>query len=325
MRIPPSVIVMSLVVAVPFGLAIRETVNHDDPKSRAERELQKETEEMEAAQRAEEAEQAKLRAEEQKKQNERIAAVKGLFGQTPGSMGPALAGIELGHPPSADAVDRITALPFVVRLQRDTEDRVTSVRVKLGTGDYDSPDENGDECQRVKDYLTSSWGHDDNYNWHDAEQHQRVTFSNIGCEVHIEQYREPAEWLKLVPMNLVGKTLDQAVALPVLAWPEDRNDNAATWELPGLGRGTEPTKLQAIVIKRHIAVTIATTTIAAEDSEAFVTAATLAFHGKPHHEDGDSMYTWKRSPQIQLELDGSAMTLTIGTLPDSYNSLDEGM
>src|SRR6267154_5723319 len=96
MRIPPSVIVMSIVVAVPFGLAIKDTVNHDDPQSRAEREAKRDAEEMEAQEHRYEAEQAKERAEQNTKRKARRDELRGMFGQTPASMGPTLAGITLG-------------------------------------------------------------------------------------------------------------------------------------------------------------------------------------------------------------------------------------
>lgn len=311
MRIPPSVIVMSLVVAVPFGLAIKDTVNHDDPQSRAERESKRVGEEFEASQREYEAQQAKDHAERAKQQKARRDGIKGLFGQTPASLGPTLAGITLGSM-SPVKLPRFEGDELQIHFESDGSDRIMAVTVALGS-DYD--EDTRDDCTSIKDHLSSLWGHDETFTWHDATQRQRVSIRGSDCVVRIERYFEAPDWLRNIPPNLVGKTAAQALAMPLLDAPEERTDEALTWRLPGLGRGNEPTTLQAVVINKRIVATVATTVLAAEDGEAFIAAATAAFHGKPHHEDGNTTYEWKRTPAITIELDGSAMTMTTGKLP----------
>jgi hypothetical protein len=315
MRIPPSVIVMSIVVAVPFGLAIKDTVKHDDPQSRADRQAKIEAEEMEAHEREYEAEQAKDRAEQAKKHKLRHDEVVGLFGQTPASLGPTLSGITLGSSADPTVLTRFEGSELPIHFERDTSDRILAVTVRLGSDYGEDLDEKSDDCGTIKDHLSSLWGHDENYTWHDATGHQRVSIRGSDCTVRIDQYYEASEWLKTIPTSLVGKTDAQAIALAQLSSPTESNDESVTWRLPGLGRGNQPTTLQAVLVHKRIVATVATTVLAAEDGEAFIAAATAAFHGKPHHEDGETTYTWKRSPQIMIELDGSAMTLTIGTLP----------
>jgi hypothetical protein len=320
MRIPPSVIVMSIVVAVPFGLAIKDTVKHDDPQSRAEREAKREADEFEAEQRVHEAEEAKALAEKTKQQKARHDELAGLFGQTPASLGPTLGGITLGDNPDATVLSRLESSALPIRLERDPSDHIMAVTIALGTN-Y-GEDDSADDCNTVKDHLTSLWGHDENYTWHDAPQRQRVSIHGSDCVVRIELYFEANDWLKHIPMNLVGKTVAQAIAQPMLAAPTDlptdspdSSDQSVSWRLPGLGRGNQPTTLQAVVSGKRIVATVATTVLAAEDGDAFIAAATAALHGKPHHEDGETTYTWKRTPQVTIELDGTAMTMTIGKLP----------
>src|SRR5688572_453781 len=98
MRIPTSVIVMSLLTAAPFGLAIRDTLNKkdviaedDDPfeseyGARSSRERREALEEYER--------EAVREAEERaRKKAQQVEQLNDLFGEKPASMGSLLEGI----------------------------------------------------------------------------------------------------------------------------------------------------------------------------------------------------------------------------------------
>src|SRR5215203_3160200 len=100
MRIPPSVIVMSVVTAVPFGLGVRDTLKHKDVTAdeydgldfgakRSERERVRELEEYEAEARREQ-------LEREAKAKERIAQLDMLIGTKPAQMGALFDGVTLG-------------------------------------------------------------------------------------------------------------------------------------------------------------------------------------------------------------------------------------
>ena len=95
MRIPSSVIVMSLVTAVPFGFAVRASVLHRDGSID---EAARERAEAEARAReyeAQELREAQVRDEKKTAQRKRIAE---LFGFDPASLGPLFDGVALGSP-----------------------------------------------------------------------------------------------------------------------------------------------------------------------------------------------------------------------------------
>src|SRR5512135_494999 len=125
MRIPPSVFVMSLVTAVPFGLAVRDTL-HPRPKTLAdltddEREAQYEAD----MQKQLEADRA---AEEQRKHT----VYDRLLG-APGKLGPYLDNLALGVPTSqAEAVEaRIANASDMILVSHDeAQDVVTSLRIE---------------------------------------------------------------------------------------------------------------------------------------------------------------------------------------------------
>ncbi len=95
MRIPPSVIVMSVVTAVPFGLGVRDTLRHKDVSAAEfgelgyDRDRDRAYEQYEAERRREE-------LEREAKSAERIATLDQLFGTRPAQMGRLFDGIVLG-------------------------------------------------------------------------------------------------------------------------------------------------------------------------------------------------------------------------------------
>src|SRR5688572_13929492 len=101
MRIPPSVIVMSLVTAVPFGLAIRDTLNEKDARAAGGLDDYGDDDGYKGRERSAElaeyeAEMAREAAEREARSKERLTQLDQLYGAKAASMGTLLDGIELG-------------------------------------------------------------------------------------------------------------------------------------------------------------------------------------------------------------------------------------
>jgi hypothetical protein len=101
MRIPPSVMVMSLLTAVPFGLGIRDTLNSKN-RDRSERERmesakrEKERAMSYEAQAAYEAEARRAEEDRQELVREQLAKLDQLYGANPAHMGTLFDGVVLG-------------------------------------------------------------------------------------------------------------------------------------------------------------------------------------------------------------------------------------
>src|SRR5260221_296797 len=89
MRIPPSVIVMSLVTAVPFGLGIRDSLKHEPAIGGEREERSRALDDYEAEVRRE-------GAERQRRTEDKKARLDVLYGAKPAQMGSLLDGIQLG-------------------------------------------------------------------------------------------------------------------------------------------------------------------------------------------------------------------------------------
>src|SRR5690348_1005184 len=101
MRIPTSVIVMSVVTAVPFGLGIRDTLDKKD--SHADDELgvldfsgKRSARERERALEEYQAEMQREAAEREARAKAKLAKLDELYGAKPAQMGALLDGITLG-------------------------------------------------------------------------------------------------------------------------------------------------------------------------------------------------------------------------------------
>ena len=148
MRIPTSVIVMSLLTAVPFGLGLRDTltrkdvasddaVSRDEAIAEYERELARE---------------AEAREQQNRKRVERLDS---LIGETPAHMGSLFDGIVLGA--DAGSFQPVSARG---RIERASEDGFITVAFSADAIALRSVSVQGsdaDDCESLRDKLTV-WG-----------------------------------------------------------------------------------------------------------------------------------------------------------------------
>ena len=125
MRIPPSVIVMSLVTAVPFALAVHDTMK-PHPKTYDEMTDQEREAQFEEEMRKESAEQAERDAAETAK---RAATYKTFFGEKPAQLGSYFHTVQLGMPVDQPAFDALSSTTDVSLLNFEGEKTLESIRI----------------------------------------------------------------------------------------------------------------------------------------------------------------------------------------------------
>lgn len=198
MRIPPSVFVMSLVTAVPFGLAVRDTIHPQKTRAQIEEEKQAQYE-IDLEKQA----QADREAEEQRK----TTVLKGLLGDK-GKLGTYLDGIAVGAPVGqAEAIhDRTMNASDIIDFSYtpSADGKVASIRIVGGAG-----------CD-LRDVISKAWGSDEQ--WVDASTHTRAHFQSEDCELTLDRYVDIEQLIDKtltasIPAGALGKTLDEVPGL----------------------------------------------------------------------------------------------------------------
>lgn len=327
MRIPTSVIVMSLVTAVPFGLGVRDTLKKKDVTAdefddgldfgskRSARERRAELEEYEAElRREEEAREAKTK--------EKLAKLDQLFGAKPAQMGTLLDGIRIGAGAGAfqpedvrQRIERATSDGFMLVTFDADAKQLNGVDISL-YGDY----ETGDVCDKLDEKLTAAWGHATNDAWIDPATHQRASLDTINCKLRFDTYLEAADWVAQLPLPAVGMTVDK-LAEQLGTTIDEYDDERMYWSLPGLRYGKGASKIEAFIRNnRVIGFKISTSsdfdsTLAVRDA----LSAKLKKQPKSQESDYESsfhLYEWKARVPVSLETsDTDRFTVMVGKMP----------
>jgi hypothetical protein len=196
MRIPTSVIVMSLVTAAPFALAVRDTL-HGQPKHHAYDEDAIAPEEETAQY---EAEMRRIEEEHQAEEARKQTVLKGLLGDK-GKLGPYLDHVGVGAtrgqidailPRLQPALDLIDLAPTY-----DDSGTVTSLKVVFT------------DCSALRDTVRGQWG--ESNVWVDSAAHVKTTFNDgYDCSLEQERYVEMEQFLDKtltasIPLGAIGK------------------------------------------------------------------------------------------------------------------------
>jgi hypothetical protein len=195
MRIPPSVFVMSVVTAVPFGLAIKDTVH--PPKTRAQIEEEKE--------RAYEIDMEKQAQADREAEEQRTATVFGGLLGDKGKLGTYLDGLAIGAP--ADQAETIrnrtlNASDMIELTYTVQAGKVASIAIEAGGG----------QCEQLTKTVRTKWGEDDR--WLDPATHTRAVLDEDNCALTLDHYVDVEQLLDKtttasIPVGALGKTLDQ--------------------------------------------------------------------------------------------------------------------
>jgi hypothetical protein len=235
MRIPTSVIVMSLVTAAPFALAVRDTL-HPQPKHHSS--YDEDSVEAETAQY--EAEMKRMEEEHQAEEARKQTVLKGLLGDK-GKFGPYLDSLTLGAtrgqvdaimPRLQPAADLIDVAPTY-----DAADTVTSLKVVFT------------DCSALREAVRGQWG--ETTTWLDSTAHIKTTFNDgYDCSIDQDRYVEMDQFLDKtltasIPLGAIGKPMtklaldeDLAMHAPGLEHTGEVMLRAATGdhgEITGLG------------------------------------------------------------------------------------------
>jgi hypothetical protein len=320
MRIPPSLIIMSLATATPFGLAIRDTLTKkpviDEDSSWGALDGRSSRHDREDYERYE-AEIAREAAEKAEKRTEAADRFSLLFGTKPATLGALFDGIHLGADSSSfqpeDArvrIERESEKGFI-SVSFDTDATLLrSIAVTISTNDYDSSA--NEMCRSLHDKLVTAWGPGTNGSWLDETHRQRVHLSQDPvCELTFDRALPPAEWLAALPMNLIGKSenaLDDYATNSAISF-EERGDDIARWYIPSMGTADGTTEILAM-IEKHKVVGLRVSGVGDFDSIVAVRdALTKQLKVQPKHEgDDDTVSTWKHKPAVRMTLlDDSAV------------------
>ena len=240
MRIPPSVIVMSLVTAVPFALAVHDTMK-PHPKTYDEMTDQEREAQFEEEMRKESAEQAQRDAVETAK---RAATYKTFFGEKPAQLGSYFHTVQLGMPVDQPAFDALSSTTDVSLLDFEGEKTLESIRLS---------DE--EHCDALRAQMVAAWQDSPDGTYLDPATHQRATFHD--CALTFDHYVDVNQW--------IDRKGDVPVAMSWIGLPADKlreqlgerltNDDGEVlmWSAPGLGRGEGPTHITARIENEKIA------------------------------------------------------------------------
>ena len=319
MALHPSTIVMALLTAIPFGLAVKDTITGTGSLDVPRGEVPEEEASAESSNRAireyeeqRDADAAKLRAAIEKL----IPAEKGVI---------ALPGYELGRalPDSSPDREQLEAM------RTDVTPVTSDGTLKSLTIAFPQQRSNEAVCELVSQRL-DEWGTPSRTyldgasrrHYTTTEPHQRVTFvepEGTGrCELVIENFVDVPSFItkteeSVIPLWAVGKSDTKLVGhLGANAFADARQ---IRWTELGVGEGLGETELHARVVKGKI-VTITAKFQASEATIGALVEKLSADFGEPTETDP---VMWKKAKLFIATLDDTAGTyqLVVGApLPE---------
>lgn len=299
MRIPPSVIVMSLVTAVPFALAVHDTMK-PHPKTYDEMSDEEREAQFEEEMRKESAEQAQRDAAESAK---RAATFKTLFGEKPAQLGSYFHAVQLGMPVDQPAFDALASTTDVSSINFEGEKTLEQVRI--------SDDEH---CDALRAQMVAAWQDAPDGIYLDPAAHQRASYHD--CTLTFDHYVDVNQW--------IDRKGDVPVVFAWIGMPADKlreqlgerltNDDGEVlmWSAPGIGRGTGPTHITARIENDKIAglsVNVMTDAPTIDAVHARLDGL-LGSKGAPDAEDPD-LLTWKGKLHATLTTSDDTLSLEL--------------
>lgn len=301
MRIPTSLIVMSVVTAIPFGLAIRDTIAGDRRLTKAEREAaeQRAMEEAYEAKMADEHEQIDAVSPEARE----AAQIAMMVGEQRATLGPLFQTYELGKDlPANDAQMQKTARESGLSVQAtigSSSTIVESIRVTL-----DAPTATG--CPTLRAAITAAWGEPTSNTWLAESQRQRARLS--GCALRIEPTLPAEAWLSQV--DVLGMSLDELRRSAGVS-----NDELGVhWDAPGIGHGAGRTDLFVVLHDGKVAYVLATVDTDAASVTALREAVSAKLRAQPVHDDKRDRDVWNKGPTARMRTasDSGKLVLELG-------------
>lgn len=335
MALPTSTIVMAVLTCVPFGLAIRDTVNGTAPVARGDdgEYGSDDSDDYEAEYAAAEARRVALEAEEEaterleQAQHEQLrVARRSLFGAEVATLGSGFDGISLGMNEDDIRLPAVAALENATDVDVELLSNGTLDWILIKPEDDASEDDSSELCTELGQDLQDAWGRGktEDYErryWVNPIAKTRVSLSAAdGCRLSFDRYAEPKDWVSkaktsIVPIWLVGQPIAKLREHIGTRTELENTDSEASWLGLGVGTGSGEARFQAHLAKgKVVAVTAAADTLDATRED--IVAQLTALYGAPI-EDDDGVH-WKSRPAIQVtDYEGAGVRVTVGKIPDS--------
>lgn len=325
MRIPPSVIVMSVVTAVPFGLGVRDTFRHEDAGADdvglgfGSRQSAREQAELEAYE-------AEMRAEQMEREaraKARLDQLDQLFGAKPAAMGSLLDGIVLGasagsfQPEHVRRRIELASRDGLITVSFDVDAKsLNGVEVAVNS-DYETVD----ACDKLGEKLGAAWGASTNGVWLDPATHQRAALDLDDCRLRFERYVESAAWVAQLPLAAIGASADALTEQLAGAGNADLDGDRVYWSAPGLRYGKAETRLEAYVVNGKIVGFKATVDSDFDSTLAVRDALSAKLKAQPTKNADDAaedlnVWEWKRRVPVSLDqFDTDRFSVLVGKMP----------
>jgi hypothetical protein len=328
MPVPTSSLVFALAAAVPFGLAIKDTVagTYDRPFAFAAEPDGDEEDALEhygteQAIREQALDEFRLRhsaiaeAERVRRLDDEMAAARavphesfdGLFGAEVASIGPRFENLVLGGAQGAKDLSALWPDHDVMLLGDGATTHTLYIKV------------NADErvCDALSDQLAETWGRPTGGQWLNPAIGQRARIDTIsGCVLQFEKTVPVDDWLAksttaVVPMAAIGRSAKQLIA--TLGARANVSDNGRiAWTAPGLGIGAGITTITAYIKADRVVGLFASVNAHADQQDAVIARITTLVGKDPG--EGDKLI-WRTSPVISVET-GTQLFLRIGEQPE---------
>jgi hypothetical protein len=321
-RIPTSVIVMSIVTAVPFGLAIRDTLKPKRPPAidtgwttytpyqttdRLERESHAESERPRTLE--------ELASERRQRM---LAALDAVHGRGIARMGSLFDGIVLG----ADAASFLpeAARQRIVSARRDEffgvtyaldTGRLRGVDVQFHGTEYDPvAHATVDVCTVMSDKLRAVWGPPTDGVWLSPTTQDRARFDSDSCTLTFDRAIDANLWLSSVSPSLIGTTAAPVVEAnkgQIAEAESPGSESAAYWTIDGVGAGRTQTSVEATIQSGKLTMITAITTTDAATAAQLRTQISALLGSRPIESEsryvaGRDVTTWKRPRKPTVEL-----------------------
>jgi len=327
MAISTSTLVFALATCVPFGLAIKDTLDapprHDD-RYEYDRDYEAELKQMEERHRLEAAEQAAAEARSEAEAAAKQAKLRTLYGAEPATLGPAIGGVALGAgTPVATASSQLARI--------DTGMEVTTVGDNALIGLTIVPTSSPrSECRTLEDDLQQVWGTGEvgtrGRYWVNGALEQRAALKSLhtACELRIEKFTPPAAWIDrtkaaIVPLWVIGRPAKELRAhlasRPSVSGIDDADDvSQIAWTDLGLGpTGHGLTSITATLAQGKVVTVEASSEVEVDTFDATVAHMTKLFGAA----SDDTTMVWKHArPRLELEMSAGKLYLTAGKPPE---------
>ncbi len=318
MAIPKSTIAMAVVACVPFGLAIRATLNgREEMVSRdaAAEALQDYGREQDRIWREEQAREARDEAARETQVTELMTLIGGVA-----EVGAPLAKLRPDVPMEAlpDAwPDKLGELGRGTRsfISIDVASHVEALHIDVGAlGDEDA---RADLCDRFTAALEARWGETDDNVWFVPGGLARafLTVDHHVCRLTFDRAVPAERWLGTDPQAVVPVWAIGTSMTKLSAWirsEQEGDDERRDWSSLGRGAGRRSTQLVAHGRGGKV-VAITARVVTTRDEVSSLLEVLTERYGEP---TGGSTYVFKSKPVIEVTPSEDTLDVVVGKVPE---------